>query len=267
MFTSCGWFFNDLCGIETRQILLYAARALDLAESLGAGDIRQPFLEALSRATGNGLEAPDGREVLLEETQAARVSASDVAADWFAHRVAGVAESSHAAWRTEGEWATAEVEDSRALAGTLQVTDARTGDVRSFRGRGISSDSGEVRLVIQPEGQGGEDSSLDYDLNSLRPETRAAIEGREAPSGGRSGEWGAGVLEILASIEVLEASEGAERESLLCGLKDLLERDEVDSSGYPLWELQNGWWRATRYRSGTVSEVEEDVARCLGFSD
>lgn len=32
MYTSCGWFFNDLAGVETVQILRYAARAIELAE-------------------------------------------------------------------------------------------------------------------------------------------------------------------------------------------------------------------------------------------
>ncbi len=36
MFTSCGWFFDELSGIETRQVLQYAARALELGEKLFA---------------------------------------------------------------------------------------------------------------------------------------------------------------------------------------------------------------------------------------
>src|SRR5262249_58775644 len=35
MYTSCGWFFNDLAGLETVQILRYAARCLDLLAELG----------------------------------------------------------------------------------------------------------------------------------------------------------------------------------------------------------------------------------------
>jgi len=33
MFTSCGWFFDELSGLETTQILRYAARAVELARS------------------------------------------------------------------------------------------------------------------------------------------------------------------------------------------------------------------------------------------
>src|SRR5207302_7885540 len=35
MYTSCGWFFNDIAGIETVQILRYAARAIDLLGEIG----------------------------------------------------------------------------------------------------------------------------------------------------------------------------------------------------------------------------------------
>ena len=32
MYTSCGWFFDDISGIETVQIIAYAARVLQLAQ-------------------------------------------------------------------------------------------------------------------------------------------------------------------------------------------------------------------------------------------
>ena len=35
MYTSCGWFFNDISGIEPIQILKYACRAIDLMNQLG----------------------------------------------------------------------------------------------------------------------------------------------------------------------------------------------------------------------------------------
>ena len=35
MYTSCGWFFDELSGIETVQVLHYAGRAIQLAETIG----------------------------------------------------------------------------------------------------------------------------------------------------------------------------------------------------------------------------------------
>jgi hypothetical protein len=34
MYTSCGWFFDDISGIETVQIIAYAARVIQLAQEL-----------------------------------------------------------------------------------------------------------------------------------------------------------------------------------------------------------------------------------------
>src|SRR5690606_19881857 len=34
MFTSCGWFFDEISGIETYQVLQYAARAMQMAREV-----------------------------------------------------------------------------------------------------------------------------------------------------------------------------------------------------------------------------------------
>ena len=52
MFTSCGWFFDDVGGLETIQILKYAARAIDLAGVEGPR-LTQGLLEHLERAVSN----------------------------------------------------------------------------------------------------------------------------------------------------------------------------------------------------------------------
>lgn len=61
--TSCGWFFNDLSGIETVQILRYALRALELAAEFGAAKLEAEFLERLAPAQSNRAEFRDGRGV------------------------------------------------------------------------------------------------------------------------------------------------------------------------------------------------------------
>jgi alpha-amylase/alpha-mannosidase (GH57 family) len=53
MYTSCGWFFNDVAGIETVQILRYASRALDLMESLGQPTPEAQFVSLLGQAESN----------------------------------------------------------------------------------------------------------------------------------------------------------------------------------------------------------------------
>ena len=53
MYTSCGWFFNDVGGIETVQVLRYAARTMDIIESLGQPTPEQSFLTTLEGAVSN----------------------------------------------------------------------------------------------------------------------------------------------------------------------------------------------------------------------
>src|SRR5581483_748897 len=48
MFTSCGWFFNDISGIETVQVLNYAARVIQLHQRVTGTDLEPQFLELLA---------------------------------------------------------------------------------------------------------------------------------------------------------------------------------------------------------------------------
>jgi alpha-amylase/alpha-mannosidase (GH57 family) len=53
MYTSCGWFFSEVSGIETVQILRYAARAIQLCEELGFSSPRKKFLDMLEQVPSN----------------------------------------------------------------------------------------------------------------------------------------------------------------------------------------------------------------------
>ena len=49
MYTSCAWFFDEVSGIETVQVMQYAARALQLAEELFPG---VPLEDAMAAPRG-----------------------------------------------------------------------------------------------------------------------------------------------------------------------------------------------------------------------
>jgi len=53
MFTSCGWFFDEISGIETNQILQYARRAMEYAQDVGGLDLHSQFLRRLAEAPSN----------------------------------------------------------------------------------------------------------------------------------------------------------------------------------------------------------------------
>ena len=63
MYTSCGWFFNDIAGIEPVQILKYAARVIELMDQLQLPSPRARFLEILAEAKSNRPEAGNGADI------------------------------------------------------------------------------------------------------------------------------------------------------------------------------------------------------------
>ncbi|HTD51955.1 MAG TPA: DUF3536 domain-containing protein, partial [Thermoanaerobaculia bacterium] len=64
MYTSCGWFFDDVGGLEGRQILQYSGRATQIAaRSLGVS-LLEPFLDRLELARSNVAERGDARQIL-----------------------------------------------------------------------------------------------------------------------------------------------------------------------------------------------------------
>jgi alpha-amylase/alpha-mannosidase (GH57 family) len=63
MFTSCGWFFDDISGIETVQVMQYASRALQLAREVSGEDLESNYLQILENAPSNVPECRNGAEV------------------------------------------------------------------------------------------------------------------------------------------------------------------------------------------------------------
>lgn len=67
MYTSCGWFFDEVTRIETNQILQYAARALRYAEDTLDLNLWSEFKSLLSRARSNDQEKVNARKNFEKE--------------------------------------------------------------------------------------------------------------------------------------------------------------------------------------------------------
>lgn len=80
MYTSCGWFFDELSGIETVQCLQYAARVAELLEALGGDPVERPFVERLALAHSNLPDEGDGRKVWAQRVRPARVDPEKIGA-------------------------------------------------------------------------------------------------------------------------------------------------------------------------------------------
>jgi alpha-amylase/alpha-mannosidase (GH57 family) len=85
MFTSCGWFFDDIAGIETVQVIAYAARVLQLALKVFGGQaapLEPAFLARLSEARSNDLAAGDGARIYRKCVNTQELHLEQVAAHY-----------------------------------------------------------------------------------------------------------------------------------------------------------------------------------------
>ena len=78
MFTSCGWFFDEVSRIETVQILQYANRAIQLAERVSEIKIEDQFVENLAKAESNIAHIKNAANIYKTDIQPKRVSLTKV---------------------------------------------------------------------------------------------------------------------------------------------------------------------------------------------
>ena len=82
MYTSCGWFFDELSGIETVQVIQYARRAVRLGEQLNGGNLEAQFVEKLRDAKSNVAEHQDGAHIYEKWVMPAIADIPQVAAHY-----------------------------------------------------------------------------------------------------------------------------------------------------------------------------------------
>jgi len=82
MFTSCGWFFDDISGLETIQVIQFAGRALQLAKAAFGDGIEPRFMQLLEKAPSNLREHKDGRRIYEKFIKPAMVDLTTVGAHY-----------------------------------------------------------------------------------------------------------------------------------------------------------------------------------------
>ena len=85
MYTSCGWFFNDVSGIETIQILQYADRAIQLAERESDLDLHTKFLTILREGKSNITSQGTIEDIYLNYVSPKRMTLSKVGMHYAVH--------------------------------------------------------------------------------------------------------------------------------------------------------------------------------------
>lgn len=195
MYTSCGWFFDDISSLETVQILRYAARAVDLIHELTELDFEMKFARLLEKAPSNVLERKNGRLVYELLAKPARFSFERLAAHYGMRTLFSdfPEKMSEGCWDMTGKIAArvteSDVPNSRAFAaGEVDVTSNITWEKKEFvfavnyrgdtsvgcgvvpaeTGKGLLEDVGALRGAFTS--QGGEKRAVisGYKFFSLR---------------------------------------------------------------------------------------------------
>jgi len=82
MYTSCGWFFDEISGIETVQVIQYAGRVVQLAQEMFDDSIEERFLARLKLAKSNVPEHGDGANIYSKFVKPAMVDMLKVGAHY-----------------------------------------------------------------------------------------------------------------------------------------------------------------------------------------
>jgi len=135
MYTSCGWFFDEISAIEPVQILRYAAMALQYLNDLGGGRLEDGFIRRLAAAPSNVPEIRDGAEVYRRLVRPTAVNLNRVVAHYA---ITGFLEEYPAdarvyAYRVERLDEARESVDSTALrVAHVRVSSEITGETRDM---------------------------------------------------------------------------------------------------------------------------------------
>ena len=133
MYTSCGWFFSDVSGIETVQNFRYAARAIELAGPFAPLDLEAVLLGYLERAQSNVPTYKDGRHIWKRQVRPSRVRVEDAVARLLLEGVLGREVSTQVRYRWSLTPDPIVKRDKLVLAGVRAVSQI-TGEILRFAG-------------------------------------------------------------------------------------------------------------------------------------
>jgi alpha-amylase/alpha-mannosidase (GH57 family) len=160
MYTSCGWFFDDISGIETVQVIAYAARVLQLARELfadQAAPLEPAFLARMAEARSNVASAGDGAQIykacvatmeLGLEQVAAHYAISSVFSsfaeetDLFCYRVRRISYEIYTSGR------------GRLALGRADIASAITGHRQSFSFAVLHFGDQNITAAVKPYSEG-----------------------------------------------------------------------------------------------------------------
>ncbi len=156
MYTSCGWFFDDISGIETVQVIAYAARVLQLAREVSielAAPLEPAFLARMAEARSNVAKAGDGAQIYIEQVSTKQLGLEQVAAHYAISSIfSSFAEEtdlfSFRVWRNSYDVYTSG--RGRLALGRVKIVGAITGKQRSFSFAVLHFGDQNITAAVKP---------------------------------------------------------------------------------------------------------------------
>ncbi len=168
MYTSCGWFFDDIGGLESIIILRHAARAIQLAERTGAASPEPVFIRMLEKAPSNLEEYGNGARVYLKKAKPEKIGKDRVVANYAIH---SLARSSSSRYRIYCYDAIPQREvdlgpnPAPCLYGNVTIRDARTLGEETYTYAVIHFGGLDFRCSVKP---GGDPEEYERILEALQ---------------------------------------------------------------------------------------------------
>lgn len=168
MYTSCGWFFNDISGIETVQVLQYAGRVIQLAEKVSGRSLELEFLERIGSARSNLPQRGDARQIYEREVKPTRLDLRRVAAhyavaslfDNFAHE-----DRVYCYQVRQDDFESFRAGRAKMAIGSITVTSCITREQASFEFTVIHLGETELTGGVRPAGAPENYEALKRDLS------------------------------------------------------------------------------------------------------
>lgn len=263
MFTSCGWFFDDIGGIEARQVLGYALRAITLS---GKGELLlPPFRATLGTARSNDPHVGTGADVLSRfshpvtpegRAAAAARALGELALDAGSHLPSGL-----------------EIVDSGA---SIAVTSNRTKRTHRYTVNRLLLTPHDVRFEVRAvdgsDGSNGVVALPDFPeraRHAIRHAFRQALLPKVLTPGELTalaeGESslrsliGLGLTRAIGSLPDRPSAES------VAGIDEILDLFEQLESTIP-FDTQTVFWQRWRDADGAGLEILRPLAVRLGFS-
>ncbi|MEZ5963132.1 MAG: DUF3536 domain-containing protein [Planctomycetota bacterium] len=170
MYTSCGWFFDDISGIESVQVLQYAGRAMQLARWDVNTSPKQRFLELLAEAKSNVRAHRDGRAIFEKWVEPMALDLLRVGTHYAVRSLFEDYAAEARIYCYEVDQEDHEMGKSgrlRFVTGRAKVSSLTTGETMPMEYAGVSFGNHNVTAGVRPRGDQAAFAAMRDDLKAV----------------------------------------------------------------------------------------------------